>query len=54
MTDFEKCCEDLTRWHIGFEVGEWYKDNGEIEMKYIYTFCDYIKFDVNGNYVDTE
>jgi len=54
MTDFEECCEDLMRWQIGFETGEWYDDNDESKMKYIHTACDYIKFDVNGNYLDTE
>ena len=52
MTDFEKCCEDLMRWHIGFEEGEW--NDEQPKMKYIYTGCDYIKFDMNGNYLDTE
>lgn len=54
MTDFEECCEDLTRWCLGFETGEFYDDGGEPEMKYIRVGWDYIKFDMNGNFIDTE
>ncbi len=54
MTDFEKCCEDLMRWGVGFETGKFYGDEDTPEMKYIHTACEYIKFDLDGNYLDTE
>lgn len=54
MTDFERCCNDLDRWGIGFVVGKFYDNNDVPEMKYIETASEYIKFDLNGNYVDTE